>query len=81
MPDLDRNPISSFWKGDMSKAGKRGSAARTATMAAKTHCKRDHEYTEENTGKQVKGGREVRFCIQCREDQKAANRIGTRIER
>jgi len=80
MPDLDKNPISSFWKGDMHAAGKKGAASRAATMAARTHCKHNHEYTEENTGRQVRGGREVRFCIQCYEDRKEAAKIGKRVE-
>jgi len=85
MPEKPRpeetTPISSFWKGDMHTAGKRGAAARTATMAAKTHCKRNHEYTKENTGKRINRGKEVRFCIQCRENQRAADRMGPRVER
>lgn len=77
--------MSSFWKNDMTEAGKRGSAARTAIYAARTHCKNGHEWTPENTmiRKSKRKGVEVerRACIQCHEDHKAASRMGPRVER
>jgi hypothetical protein len=46
---------------------KLGVAARTAMMAARTHCKRGHEYTPENTGTQIsKKGTLCRYCKRCR---------------
>ena len=37
----------------------------THPTGSKTHCKRGHEFTPENTGRQSKGGR---FCRQCARD-------------
>jgi len=80
MPDLDRNPISSFWKGDLHAAGKKGAAARAITMAQKTACKHGHEWTPENTKWRKSRGKQVRECVQCLEDRKAAAKIGKRVE-
>lgn len=41
--------------------------------AKKTHCKRGHEWTEENT-KPIKGGRTCRLCIAVRAEQYRARR-------
>lgn len=51
-----------------------------AQHARKTHCKRGHEFTPENTGKASKDGR---YCIQCSRDaakaQRARNHKGKRM--
>lgn len=39
-----------------------GTAASVAARLSRTHCKRGHEYTPENTGRQASG----RFCKACR---------------
>ncbi len=51
-----------------------------AKHARKTHCKRGHEFTPENTGKASKGGR---YCIICSraaaKAQRARNHKGKRL--
>lgn len=54
----------------------RGNTA-AALNAAKTHCKRGHEFTPENTNmKPLRGGRSVaRECITCRRERKRLARL------
>ena len=50
----------------------------TENLLAKTHCRNDHEYTEENTKIDSRGNR---VCKQCIKNQIARERIGPRVER
>lgn len=64
------------------------SRAASALNAAKTHCKRGHEFTEENTLVRIVRGAECRRCITCESARKrdarakaGANTRGCRKER
>lgn len=54
--------VVSHYENDM-----RGESA-WAVNARKTHCLRGHEFTEENTGRNVIKGRQVRYCKTCRRE-------------
>jgi hypothetical protein len=41
----------------------------TNVNASKTHCKRGHEFTPENTTARSDGGRECRACVKVRRDE------------
>lgn len=73
-------PMSSFWKNDMRKSGRKGAAARTAAFSARDECKYGHKWTPENTGWKESRGKRVRFCLKCYEDRKATARIGERVQ-
>jgi hypothetical protein len=48
------------------RAGRIGNAAAVAKKLAMTHCKKGHPYSEENTYRPKKGGRDCRACSKLR---------------
>ena len=48
------------------KAGRIGNAAAVKAKLARTHCKKGHEYTPENTRKIPTGGRDCKQCAKIR---------------